>query len=290
MLLIRELVAFSDVMGRVVGEIDADNPFLDGDGTVHPAACVELLAQAAAAHEGYGRGRRREEPAGGLLVGIRDFSFHGPVRVGDVVTVTAQRGFSFDSMVLVDGSVVVGGKVAASGQLKLYIGSLRGSPGGSLGGSPGGSAGTPEDTSAEVVPALPPPRAGAIVPLPAEWVKDVDEGASRVTFEIDGTAPVFHGHFPGDPLLPAVVSVLLATESRRLLEGWAGPVGKIRSAKFSRPIRPRATLTATLDLAGGRERGTWSVDVLAAGGPAARVVFEEWQTKPATAAGGSECA
>lgn len=71
----------------------------------------------------------------------------------------------------------------------------------------------------------------------------------RRAIEIAAAHPAFEGHFPGRPLLPAVVLLAevlaaLASASSRGMEQWT-----IASAKFLMPVVPGTPLTLAHDSA-----------------------------------------
>lgn len=53
----------------------------------------------------------------------------------------------------------------------------------------------------------------------------------------------FAGHFPGQPILPAVVQVLMAEMTIALALGRDTPTGLVRHAKFMHPLHPGSTIT-----------------------------------------------
>lgn len=61
--------------------------------------------------------------------------------------------------------------------------------------------------------------------------------------------PVFAGHFPGAPLVPAV---FLVDAARRAIERRHGPlaIAEVRDARFRQPVGPDETVEAAIDLRG----------------------------------------
>jgi len=54
----------------------------------------------------------------------------------------------------------------------------------------------------------------------------------------DENSPVFSGHFPGYPIVPAVVQILLARELIEESYGYPMKLKSVESAKFHKQLRP----------------------------------------------------
>jgi 3-hydroxymyristoyl/3-hydroxydecanoyl-(acyl carrier protein) dehydratase len=57
-------------------------------------------------------------------------------------------------------------------------------------------------------------------------------------FTVPAGHPCLPGHFPGDPIVPAVVLLELSCAVLRELRPELGPLREIRMVKFTRPVRP----------------------------------------------------
>lgn len=55
----------------------------------------------------------------------------------------------------------------------------------------------------------------------------------------------FDGHFPGDPVLPAVIQLLAALLLAERVEGRRLRLAAVPSAKFLRPVRPGEEIVVT---------------------------------------------
>jgi 3-hydroxyacyl-[acyl-carrier-protein] dehydratase len=103
----------------------------------------------------------------------------------------------------------------------------------------------------------------AVIPHRAPFLfvdRVMERGASSITTEWDVAAelPAFRGHYPGEPLLPGVLSAEFAFQSGALLlmgepdaESRAGAVpalAKIENARFRRMVRPGETLRAHVEM------------------------------------------
>jgi hypothetical protein len=235
MLLLDVLTCFSADEGTIEGRVTEDNPFLLPDGRLHPLASVEFLAQAVAAHEGFRLRTEGQGVGGGFLVGIRDFVFDGALRLDDAVEVTARRTTRFEALQLVSGFVFSRGRRVAAGELKLYVTDTTTIPG--------------DEDSGVVSAPLPPPRRSRIHPLSDGWRRSVERDAGAVSYFLDGSFPAFHGHYPSRPILPAVVSAMLAADALAELTDGSFVPARIRSAKFRRPVRPDSLVTVRRDTA-----------------------------------------
>lgn len=68
--------------------------------------------------------------------------------------------------------------------------------------------------------------------------------------------PAFHGHFPGNPILPGFLSIQMALDALRLA-GLPHQLVEVSSARFLAPILPGAKVVLTLQrLAAGVFAGT----------------------------------
>ena len=66
-------------------------------------------------------------------------------------------------------------------------------------------------------------------------------------FVFEPNFPIFLGHFPGHPVLPAMVQIIIAEMT---LEAWVGKVcktQKLRQAKFLHPIVPPCTVNCSVN-------------------------------------------
>lgn len=81
-----------------------------------------------------------------------------------------------------------------------------------------------------------------------------EEGAAEQKFNFRGDFLGFAGHFPGQPVLPAVVQVLTAASVSDALTKQTSGQGKVENAKFLLPIGPDTEVTVRCtrrDTAGG---------------------------------------
>ncbi len=58
------------------------------------------------------------------------------------------------------------------------------------------------------------------------------------SFAVPADHPCLPGHFPGDPIVPAVLLLELSCAVLRDLRPELGPLREIRMVKFTRPVRP----------------------------------------------------
>ena len=70
-------------------------------------------------------------------------------------------------------------------------------------------------------------------------------------FSVPVDHPCLPGHFPGEPIVPAVLILDLSCELLRRLEPALGMLHEVRSAKFTRPVRPGDTVRVSATGAGG---------------------------------------
>lgn len=98
-----------------------------------------------------------------------------------------------------------------------------------------------------------------------------EQGAWRQSFRFAADSAVFAGHFPGHPVLPAVVQVLMA---QVVLEASGQPAELVcvPQAKFLAPLGPDVDIL--LNLSKGRCDGRWECTLHGGDTLAARLRLE----------------
>ena len=81
--------------------------------------------------------------------------------------------------------------------------------------------------------------------------------------------PAFEGHFPGRPIVPAVVLLAEALAAITTRTGTAPSAWRLQQAKFTRSVAPGEPLTLQLDEAAGGMR----FEIRGAGSPVANGQF-----------------
>ena len=263
MLLLDHLVAYDDDCGEATGTVRPGHLFARADGSLHPVAAVEMLAQSAAAHEGYRRLHGGDRVGGGFLATIRDVTLAAGPRCGQTVRAGARRTMAVGDLQVVSGEVTAGGRAVAGGELLFYLSDEL---------APAALGVAAMD---EVAPA-----AGGIAAAVERALEAWDPTSATAEFLVAADFPAFAGHFPGFPLLPAVVTVLLAERAVTAAVGRPWAVTRIQRAKFSGPIRPGCRVRVVCRPDG--ERGVWRLQVDGDAGPVARLSLED---RDATAEG-----
>ena len=81
--------------------------------------------------------------------------------------------------------------------------------------------------------------------------------AAEILLWVDPALPYFEGHFPGQPILPAVTQIqwLTALAERCYPKHTQSGCLGLTNCKFVKPVEPCAVITATLQLELGEDRG-----------------------------------
>ncbi len=79
-----------------------------------------------------------------------------------------------------------------------------------------------------------------------EALKEIAEGHASFCFAPDSA--VFSGHFPGKPVLPGVVQVLMVVNILAR-QGYPSTLAHIKQAKFLAPVGPNMPLDLDVDTA-----------------------------------------
>jgi len=89
-------------------------------------------------------------------------------------------------------------------------------------------------------------------PLPMKTTVTEDGGTATFCFQIPEDYPYFEGHFPGNPIVPAVTQVGWIITAIGLLKGVVVHDYRISRFKFSRPIRPLANVSTVIEYTDGQ--------------------------------------
>ena len=68
-------------------------------------------------------------------------------------------------------------------------------------------------------------------------------GPYELTFRLGDDFVGFQGHFPGHPILPAFVQLLMGECAVRMHRGRVGSLRRVQRGKFLRPIQPNEPVT-----------------------------------------------
>lgn len=98
-----------------------------------------------------------------------------------------------------------------------------------------------------------------------------DQGVWRQRFCFAADSAVFAGHFPGHPVLPAVVQVLMVQVILEAI-GQSAELACVPQAKFLAPLGPDTDILLTLSK--GRRDGRWECTLHSGETLAARMQME----------------
>lgn len=116
----------------------------------------------------------------------------------------------------------------------------------------------------------------ALAACAAPLVRTEGESGFCQDYRPDADFVGFAGHFPGHPILPAVVQVLMAEMTIALALGRDVRTGLVRHAKFMRPLHPGSTITCQV-MPQDAEGSCWECRLLLGEIPASSF---RWQALP----------
>lgn len=114
LLSVGERVAVADVTIR------PDNAFLAADGALTAEAYLELIAQAAAAMNGFRAINKDGNAHEGYLLGARQLDVIQTARVGDTLRIRVYKATRFGDFGIVEGQVFRGEDLLATGEIKVW--------------------------------------------------------------------------------------------------------------------------------------------------------------------------
>jgi radical SAM protein with 4Fe4S-binding SPASM domain len=120
MRLVDRLVSVGERVAVVEADVRPENPFLRSDGTLDEAYHMELIAQAAAAMNGFRCLRPTGDTQKGYLLGARNIKTRGQTRLGDKLAVRVFKATRYGDFGIIEGRVSRGDEVLAEGEIKVW--------------------------------------------------------------------------------------------------------------------------------------------------------------------------
>jgi len=119
MRLVDTLLSVGECSAQVETVLTQGNPFLDPSGQLEQAAYMEIIAQAAAALNGFQLRDRQEKPEG-FLMGSKQIIVHDSAQCGDRLITSVRKTHKFEDFGVIHGRVERDGLCLAEGEIKVY--------------------------------------------------------------------------------------------------------------------------------------------------------------------------
>jgi len=120
MCLIDELVSVEERRGTARAKISETCLFVDEQGDLDEVAFFEMVAQAAAAYEGFRTNRFDDQRIQGYLLGARNFKLFKRAHVGDRLTISATKQAEFGEFSIIRGEIRRDEVLLAEGDIKIW--------------------------------------------------------------------------------------------------------------------------------------------------------------------------
>ena len=120
MRLVDRLMSVGERVAVVEATVRADHPFARADGTLDKEVYLELIAQAAAAMNGFRATRKKNGEQQGYLLGARNIEIHGPARLGDTLSIRVFKATRYGDFGIIEGRVSRGDELLAEGEIKVW--------------------------------------------------------------------------------------------------------------------------------------------------------------------------
>lgn len=251
MIFIDELSVHTHRYAEGMVMIRPDNIFVDRSGLLENVCLVELLAQLAAAGNGYEAMLTAGLVKSGFLAGVDDFVVMARARAGDSLTLKLSKTLEVQNVTVAEGGIYRREECLASGRLKLYV--VEDPEAGGLAPSSDykeesgeGATGRATETVREHMMAN-----MRVVEASAET------GRASGTFRTEKGFPGLGGHFPGRPLLPGIAMIGLAIALCESLICAPLQLVRVEKAKFLKPVLLGDTIR--IDVEAACEQGDYRV-------------------------------
>lgn len=241
MLLVEALTGREESRSQAKAVLPEAGLFIE-QGLVTPEYFVELVAQTAALGNRYDQAVQGQAPGGGMIVGVDGFSWPAAATPKAELQVHTEIAMVFATMKVVRGEVRQGDSLLAAGEVRVWE-----------------EEGTPLPVAAEGDDAWqneagPTHRASLTTAIAAccRRGQEAERTATGVRWRGEylfaHDFPGFAGHFPGNPLLPAVVQLAVVRHGVARLLGRSPAPSFLERVKFKGMIRPGDEAVLSLDL------------------------------------------
>lgn len=216
--------------------VSSDNIFVAPNKVVAPPALIEMLAQLCASNFAFKGGGKKAGQVRGYLAGIDKVKFSELVKAGDELDLIIWNVIKLDNFHRIQGQVFRGGSLVTQAQLTLCevdewkASDAKQDP---LGERRPVLRGTSDDFQTSDKDKV---GQGILHSLINVDIKPGDAAEATICFGPDFIG--FSGHFPGYPVLPAVVILYTGWVLAELCHHHKLNLLSIGKAKFSRPIHP----------------------------------------------------
>jgi 3-hydroxyacyl-[acyl-carrier-protein] dehydratase len=228
LLLVETLIGRKESRSEAEAVLPQTGLFVE-DGVVQGEYFIELVAQTAALGNCYDRRVSGSPPEGGMIVGVDGFSWPGTPLGPGIVRIRTEVVMVFGPMKVVRGEVWKGPTLLAVGEVKVWEGG-EALPAANELVAPWGQSRErwqgPET---------------AIAACCGCWQDSATEPQGRSgqgEFLFPSAFPGFEGHFPGNPLLPAVLQLAAARYGAGRLLGRPLTLSALEKVKFKGVVRP----------------------------------------------------
>jgi len=119
MQLVDRIVSVGERVATVETTIRSDNPFMEQDGSLTGEIYIELIAQAAAAMNGF-RTAHQNGDIKGFLIGARNVKVTARAKVGDTLSIRVFKANRYGDFGIIEGQVFRGVETLASGEIKVW--------------------------------------------------------------------------------------------------------------------------------------------------------------------------
>lgn len=120
MRVVDRLVSMGERVAVVEAKVPADSLFAEEDGMLDEAFHLELIAQAAAAMNGFRMQRQSSGGRKGYLVGVRALEIFGRARVGDTLDIRVFKAAGYGNLGIIEGQVFRNNDLLSRGEIKVW--------------------------------------------------------------------------------------------------------------------------------------------------------------------------
>lgn len=226
--------------------------FFIHSGSVLPEYCIELIAQTAALGNCYDAVTQGKAPRDGMLVGIDAFTWSGQPQAGACVSIKTDLRFAFAAITSIHGQIFAKDTLLAAGDMKVWeaLDEAGGNTSVFVSPSPAQLQGGEIDhasVSNVFCPSLESNLSVCCRRLQQTGMENHRlEASAEFCFPSDFVG--FQGHFPGNPILPAIVqTAAVRYVAERLLDRPLRPM-LLKKIKFKGVVRPGEPLTVDIAL------------------------------------------